>query len=649
MLEPDSRVLMREVLRPPAGFRFDRMIGTSFSLDLTAILLMPVAFSLFNVPDDDDQSPDPLALLQSIRQYAGRMHVFCQAGRISVPKRHHLLFAHLEESIIEVTPPREEGVFHPKLTVLRFVGDGQGSSEGRADGDSGPVVHYRLLCGSRNLTFDRSWDTMAVLEGKVASRRRRAFSRNRPLGRFIEALPDLAVRGAGAAAADACREAADELLRVEFEMSNGFDEYAFWPMGLSRGTAWPFPQEMERLLVVSPFLADGMLDRLKATRRTPVLISRPEALDELAEDTINLFDPYVLHPAAEEIARPLDEPEEGDPDAPPLCENGTLNELTGLHAKLYVADCGGRTRVWTGSANATQAAFSGNVEFLLELREPRHRFGVDKLLPPERDDDATLHFDNLLEKYRRPDDPTEADPSAREAERLAEEARRRIVRSGLALFVGTAGYDPNERQYRLVLRRDAAEARMTLPEGVTGNCRPLRLPERQAVPLDDVLSESGARFDPVSFAAISAFVAFRLQARCGKARHEVSFVLNLPLRGVPEDREQRLLIALLANREQLLRFLLMLLAEDEHDLRSMMQDLDSGGSGESENDSSHEGTGLPLLEPLLRALEHDPERLDQIARLVEDLSSHEEGRRLLPEGFVEVWRPILEARKELMP
>ena len=52
---------------------------------------------------------------------------------------------------------------------------------------------------------------------------------------------------------------------------------------------------------------------------------------------------------------------------------GGIEELTGLHAKLYVADRGWKTHIWTGSANATDAAFKHNVEFLVELRGPRRR------------------------------------------------------------------------------------------------------------------------------------------------------------------------------------------------------------------------------------------------------------------------------------
>ena len=46
------------------------------------------------------------------------------------------------------------------------------------------------------------------------------------------------------------------------------------------------------------------------------------------------------------------------------------NDFSGLHAKLYILEEGWDARLWTGSANATNAAFSGaNVEFWWNCRE----------------------------------------------------------------------------------------------------------------------------------------------------------------------------------------------------------------------------------------------------------------------------------------
>ena len=46
MLEPRDRLLMFDALRPPVGYRFDQGIGTTYSMDLLAMLLAPVAGEL---------------------------------------------------------------------------------------------------------------------------------------------------------------------------------------------------------------------------------------------------------------------------------------------------------------------------------------------------------------------------------------------------------------------------------------------------------------------------------------------------------------------------------------------------------------------------------------------------------------------------
>ena len=118
------------------------------------------------------------------------------------------------------------------------------------------------------------------------------------------------------------------------------------------------------------------------------------------------------------------------------------------------------------------------------------------------------------------------------------------------------------------------------------------------------------------------------------------FVLKLPLAGAPADRDSRLLLALLSNRERLLRYLLMLLGGAE-------LYLEGGGTGKGGRWgewNSLGSFGLPLLEPLLRTLAEDPSRLDHIERLMQDLEKTEEGRQLLPEELAMLWTAIRAAR-----
>ena len=46
MLAPDSREVLMDALRPPMGWRVDRVVATTYTLDLLALLTAPLAFSL---------------------------------------------------------------------------------------------------------------------------------------------------------------------------------------------------------------------------------------------------------------------------------------------------------------------------------------------------------------------------------------------------------------------------------------------------------------------------------------------------------------------------------------------------------------------------------------------------------------------------
>ena len=56
MLEPRDRLLLFEALRPPDGFHFDQGIGTTYTLDLLALLTAPLAFTLFEQQGDEERS-----------------------------------------------------------------------------------------------------------------------------------------------------------------------------------------------------------------------------------------------------------------------------------------------------------------------------------------------------------------------------------------------------------------------------------------------------------------------------------------------------------------------------------------------------------------------------------------------------------------
>ena len=47
MLEPQERRQLLDSLRPPSGYSLDFAVGTTYSLDLLALLTAPLAFTFF--------------------------------------------------------------------------------------------------------------------------------------------------------------------------------------------------------------------------------------------------------------------------------------------------------------------------------------------------------------------------------------------------------------------------------------------------------------------------------------------------------------------------------------------------------------------------------------------------------------------------
>ena len=84
-------------------------------------LAIPVTLALFASEDRDELLKSPLALLEGLERTADRMAIFCEAGRIQArPAPQSRLCTLLERLITEVAAPND-GSFHPKLWVLRYL------------------------------------------------------------------------------------------------------------------------------------------------------------------------------------------------------------------------------------------------------------------------------------------------------------------------------------------------------------------------------------------------------------------------------------------------------------------------------------------------------------------------------------------------
>ena len=598
MLAPHSRAVLLEQLRPPSGCMFDEAVATTFTLDLSATLIPALAFSSFSY---SGSTPDPVAVLESLRRATGRFDVYCQAGSIAVPQQAADLMAFLEPVVHEVRRPRG-GLFHPKVWFVRYADD---------DGDPS----YRLLVLTRNLGNGNSWDIAVRLDSEHVSGRPQAY--NRPLAEFLRGLPSRAVRDLSPERAERASRLAKESRHIIWSLPETVEEMQFHYLDSDRPST--VDVEGRRHLAVSPFVNDAGVGLL-AGGESITVVSRAEELDRLDPATLEGLDTRVIDAMAgiDESDHPTGE------DAKP---HGLLGQL---HAKMFVIEPWGRAQkahVLIGSANATDAAFTRNVEFLVELRGPRKHLGIDAFLGPNAE------FATLLAEYE-PVGGVEEDPKAEEERRL-ENALRAVAEIPHRVLV-----EPSE----------------SAPDGATSRVLTVTTPKPYPIPEDwdatvELLTRPGEAghvsagrpleetFTISDIADITPFLAVRLTTSNGLG---MGTVVVAELIGDVADRLDLVLARQIDTPEKFLRFVYLILSlGDPYLLAQLAQ-----GAGAGAGVGTAFGDGPGVLEMVLRALADRPSALDDLDRLVQRLQATERGREVLPEGFEQLWQVVREAHQQ---
>ncbi len=353
---------------------------------------------------------------------------------------------------------------------------------------------------------------------------------------------------------------------------------------------------------------------------------------------------FVLSPGADLDSREPHQEKEGSTERSPAADGET--ELTGLHAKLFLFENGGEARLFVGSANATRAAFQSNAEVLVELVGPTSDCGIAALLGTE--DDARLEtLRSLLQEYHPP-------------ERLEEEDQRALEKEveRLACTLGAARLTAAVREVEAGQRWDIALSGTlpSLPDGATLKVWPATLPAESALAIESRPAGSRepqrtpdpiATFPKLSFEALTAFFACEVSLQQGKHEACRRFAVTAELLGVPEDRKERLLRSLLADRRRVLRLLFLILMDEGADASTFADAANRDQAAPGASRAAWDSTAL--LEALLRSLSRDPRRIDDAARLIDDLRKTAEGEELLPIGLTDIWEPVWAARQALKP
>ncbi len=618
MLRPESdRVNYAAELAPPAGYRLERAVATTYSLDLAALVAAAIPLGLSQVIDDDDVALKTDGSLLAIQKITEKIVVFCEAGQMPNPSRRrnsnaNTFLSLLDSVVVSVAlDKRRNGCFpsfHPKMWLLEF-----------ANVNDAKERLYRCIVMSRNLTFDRSWDVSVTLDGHEVAADPDVEKKNAPLVAFLGFL-EKQIKKAKGRASDRQQEIVhalkDALAHVKFEIGDkGFDDFEFVPSGFGdykglQATSLLCAKKgaadctFRDLVVMSPFLTPEIVERwndpmhdLQATRdenaTRRVLITRQEALNELRPEQIQNFTCYVLKPAV--VSDANDSEEE---DAACLGQD--------IHAKIYLRRKGTTSDLFIGSANATLMGMgrgdgaAQNVEMMIRLGGKKHDLNSEAFLNDlfcgKNTDDPKCPFD--VGQIQPPSDSDAAAENVKKVERAIKEFCR---------YEMTGSVREEEGAYAIALDvRRPAPGQASDFEGSLF-LAPLCVPEKR-LGVSDAMTFSGLPLKCVSeFFVITATLADA----------KVERVVQIPLADMPEQRDAAVMRSLFADTESFCRYLMLILSSNPVHAMSEYE-RKANSASESERSPAYLLSGL--YEEMLKAVaEDDQERIRDVKRALEFL------------------------------
>lgn len=359
MFKPTSdRLDYSTLLAPPDGYEVVSAVGTTYSLDLDALVGTCIALGLA-VNTDSQMMNNPVYLLEALRKTADKVVLFCEAGQIHVPANKSSLYILLEKMVYEVQVQKQAKApvypsFHPKFWLIKYR-------------DAAGNIKYRTVILSRNLTFDRSWDVSVCLDGTLGGEN---TERSIPIRDFLNYLMGF-LKGSDdniKAKRKLLSGMAREIIDVSFEADGKiFTDFEFIPVGIkdehgqkySMKDAPIFTDTFHEAFIMSPFLSGSVIDEFNK-RNTNIenpectLITRRASLEKLKASQCDNFKIYTMKDAIVEGESALSE------------ESKDIRKQD-IHAKLYLWRKYSDSELYLGSLNASYSAMHGNIEFMLRL------------------------------------------------------------------------------------------------------------------------------------------------------------------------------------------------------------------------------------------------------------------------------------------
>ena len=259
------------------------------------------------------------------------------------------------------------------------------------------------------------------------------------------------------------------------------------------------------------------------SKAADALISRPESLSALKQETLALFT-QCLH--LDEAA----ETEDGKED-----DTAEHSLATGLHAKVYLFETryySDYVHVIMGSANATNAALSAekNIEILVGLVGKKTKVGgIDELIGSDGLGEYLIDFDTTKE--------TETDAVRKDAEDRVERARSRLSEVALSIACSPGS---KEGLWALLLT-----GKIPFLDGIVGaSAWPITVTQELSVNIEGGDSRARIKLGEFSASSVTGFIAFELRT-C-----HPDVTARFAIKSSYFRRSGRALLRHLANRDQ---------------------------------------------------------------------------------------------------
>ncbi|MFN8257338.1 MAG: phospholipase D family protein [Bacteroidales bacterium] len=598
MLHPkNNRIDYGEQLIPPPGYELYYAIGTTYSLDLEALMVLPVA--LF-YSQNLDASPSEIRndMLDAITKAASKIAVFCQNGKIKAPKKYHHLMAYWEKGIHEITMPDYVNSFHPKVWVIRFEKK-----------EETPV--YRGIITSRNLTYVRDWDVAFSAEGQVG---KTEITDNMPLIHFLEFL----LKHANL---EIPRDFIKDLRKVKFDIPKGFEKLSFFPIGIT-GENLTFRNPLKtskwsELLIITPFLDNTTLRSMESTKL--FLLSRKEEMDSVPAEVLKRYECYQFSRIIEQA-----EWQEG------FSEEGEEPALQSLHAKLYIGTTNSSSTWFLGSANCTDPAFGRNIEFLvkLESQDPSvSRKNIHKQLTEHLNDNIPL-FEPYSRSFTKENN---------EQTKSNQKLRKLNYKLSRLDFRGKIEKRETAKMYDIVVEVDTTS--LTIENDYTVLINPVAEEQHKGLELVQGKIQKLEFRNAYPETILSPFL--KVEIFSGKDLQSI-FLLRMKIE-LPDSRLNRIFTAIINSRDKFFRYLQFLLTGEENSKIEITHQEQEHGKTSNGGSGTWNVFGVPIYEKLLLAASRFPEKLKVVNHLIVRIKNEtgEDDEPIITQEFESFWTKFI--------